>query len=284
MVYGQVFSLLLGLGATSVEDGFGTMLRKYDLAADNIIDAYIVDVDGRILVRDNWARIRFGSSASGSFSLSQSNLPVFRQLLPSSIFQGNWKKMILNWNQGSKCHDYEGLSYTPQRPFVIIDLANLRKITINTVDETAWIEAGATFGELNHQIAKKDNTLGFPAGMWSHVNGRILDSKSIGEDIFWAIRGGGANWSELLLKVTVLSNSKNLEEGATKLVYNWQNVAHKLHKDLNLEKIREAEIKGLYLGRIKNLMPLINSCTPELDLKELDCREMRWLESFHPIF
>ncbi|KAF7148495.1 hypothetical protein RHSIM_Rhsim03G0093300 [Rhododendron simsii] len=251
MVFGQVVSLLLGLGATSVEEGFGTMLRKYDLAADNIIDAYIVDVDGRILVRDKWARIRFGSSevAVGganfgvilSFTIKLVRVPT---TVTSSIFQGNWKKMILNWdidlgrNQGSKCHDYEGLSYTSQKPFVIIDLANLRKITINTVDESAWIEAGGTFGELNYQIAKKTTHL---------VSQPVI--------------------------------SKNLEEGATKLVYNWQNVAHKLHKDLNLEKIREAEIKGLYLGGIKHLMPLINSSSPELDLKEQDCREMRWLES-----
>ncbi|XP_058196981.1 berberine bridge enzyme-like 21 [Rhododendron vialii] len=232
-------------------------------------------------------------------------------------------------------HDYEGLSYTSQRPFVIIDLANLRKITINAVDESAWVEAGATIGELYYQIAKKDDTLAFPAGVpptmgvGGHVsgggmgplmrkfglsadnvvdavlvdvNGRILDRKSMGEDLFWAIRGGGAasfgvvlKWKVKLVrvppKVTVFSISKNLEQGATKLVYNWQNVADKLHKDLFIrliiksgenaqeEETVDAEIKGLFLGRIKRLMPLINSSFPELDLKEQNCREMRWLES-----
>ncbi|XP_058208103.1 berberine bridge enzyme-like 18 [Rhododendron vialii] len=181
----------------------------------------------------------------------------------------NYRDIDRGRNQGSKCHDYEGLSYTSQRPFVIIDLANLRKITINTVDETAWIEAGATFGELNYQITKKDDTLGFPASV----------SPTMGAVMGISVE---RRWSQLIRappKVTVFSISKNLEEGATKLVYNWQNVAHKLHKDLNLEKISEAEIKGLYLGRIKRLMPLINSSSPELDLKEQDCREMRWLES-----
>lgn len=45
-------------------------------------------------------------------------------------------------------HDYEGLSYNCQTPFIILDLVNLRSIEINVNDETAWVQSGATLGEL----------------------------------------------------------------------------------------------------------------------------------------
>ncbi|PON32514.1 L-gulonolactone/D-arabinono-1,4-lactone oxidase, partial [Parasponia andersonii] len=51
-------------------------------------------------------------------------------------------------------HDYEGLSYLSKTPFVIIDLINLRSIDVNLVDETAWVQSGATLGELYYAIAK----------------------------------------------------------------------------------------------------------------------------------
>ncbi|KAF9590095.1 hypothetical protein IFM89_030843 [Coptis chinensis] len=39
--------------------------------------------------------------------------------------------------------DSEGLSTTSNVPFIIIDLVNFRKITIDMDDETAWLQAGA---------------------------------------------------------------------------------------------------------------------------------------------
>ncbi|RHN75365.1 putative tetrahydroberberine oxidase [Medicago truncatula] len=49
--------------------GFGTLFRKHGLAADHVVDAYLIDVNGRILNRKSmgedifWA-IRGGSAAT----------------------------------------------------------------------------------------------------------------------------------------------------------------------------------------------------------------------------
>ncbi|KAH0894405.1 hypothetical protein HID58_056834 [Brassica napus] len=44
-------------------------------------------------------------------------------------------------------HDYDGLSYVSDKPFFVLDLSNLRDVTVNIADQTAWISAGATLGE-----------------------------------------------------------------------------------------------------------------------------------------
>nr|XP_016477268.1 PREDICTED: flavin-dependent oxidoreductase FOX3-like [Nicotiana tabacum] len=106
-----------------------------------------------------------------------------------------------------------------------IDLSNLRRIDIDVQGKTAWVEAGATLGELYYNIANKSKTLALPAetfpsvGVGGHisgggqrplmrkyglaadnvldatilnVNGTILDRSGMGEYLFWVIRGGGA--------------------------------------------------------------------------------------------
>ncbi|TYG43014.1 hypothetical protein ES288_D12G302600v1 [Gossypium darwinii] len=64
-------------------------------------------------------------------------------------------------------HDFEGLSYTTayKVPFVVIDLVNLRSVQVNVEKATAWVESGATVGELYYEIARKTRTLAFPAGI-----------------------------------------------------------------------------------------------------------------------
>ncbi|VVB07887.1 unnamed protein product [Arabis nemorensis] len=137
------------------------------------------------------------------------------------------RKLGVHVRTKSGGHDYEGLSYlSSQSPFIILDLINLQSIEINLKEETAWVGAGATIGELYYKIAKSSKIHGFPAGTCPSVgvgghfsgggfgammrkhglaadnvvdarfvdaNGRIYNSRrEMGEGLFWAIRGGGA--------------------------------------------------------------------------------------------
>ncbi|KAE8664577.1 FAD-binding and BBE domain-containing protein [Hibiscus syriacus] len=173
-------------------------------------------------------------------------------------------------------HDYEGLSYTSSVPFVIMDMFNLNSIDIDMRTKTAWIQAGATTGELYYRIAEKRKVHGFPSGVCTtlgigghlsgvgygvlmrkyglsidHIidaqlvdaDGRIHNRRSMGEDVFWAIRGGGITsfgvilaWRVKLVrvppKVTVFTVQRTLDQGATELAYRWQQVAPKLPKNL----------------------------------------------------
>eukprot|EP00258_Populus_trichocarpa_P017286 XP_006377943.2 berberine bridge enzyme-like 15 [Populus trichocarpa] len=247
------------------------------------------------------------------------------------------RKQNLHIRIRSGGHDYEGLSYVSYSlPFVIVDLINLRKVAVDARHKTAWVQAGASLGEVYYRIAEKNRTLAFPAGIWPtigvgghisgggygmmmrkyglaadnvidaqliDVKGRILDRASMGEDLFWAIRGGGGNtfgvvvaWKLKLVPVpptvTVFTVPRTLEQNATKLVHRWQSVASKLHKDLTialvLRRINSSEegkttilaaFTSLFLGGVDRLLPLMQESFPELGLVKEDCIEMSWIKS-----
>jgi hypothetical protein len=233
-------------------------------------------------------------------------------------------------------HDLEGTSYVSEVPFVVLDMFNIRSIDIDIAKGTAWVQAGAILGELYYAIAKKSNVHAFPAGVCftlgtgGHfsgggygnmmrkyglsvdniidaqlviVNGTILNRESMGEDLFWAIRGGGGasfgvilSWKINLVpvpaKVTVFNVKRSLENNATDIVYRWQLVSHKLPKDLYIrawpqvvngsqkgKKTIEVSFIGQFLGQSKRLLPLMNERFPELGLLQNDCIEMSWIES-----
>lgn len=243
------------------------------------------------------------------------------------------KKHDLQIRIKSGGHDYEGLSFLCKTPFVIIDLINLRSISINLEEETAWVQSGATIGELYYNIARKSRVHGFPAGICPSVGvgghfsgggfgtllrkhglaadniidayimdegGEILDRQSMGEDLFWAIRGGGGAsfgiiiaWKIKLVRVppvvTVFTIHKNQNQEGVELVHKWQLVANRLPEDIFIrvviqhldgnQKTVEVLFNSLFLGSSNELVPQMSESFPELGLLEKDCIEMSWIES-----
>ncbi|KAL5741589.1 hypothetical protein ACOSP7_028321 [Xanthoceras sorbifolium] len=248
------------------------------------------------------------------------------------------KQLGIHMRVRSGGHDYEGLSYLSytETHFLLVDLVNFRSISVDIDDNSAWVQAGATLGEVYYRISEKSHIHGFPAGLCTSVgigghitgggygslgrkyglsadnvidarivdvNGRVLDRAAMGEDLFWAIRGGGGasfgvilSWKIKLVHVpeivTVFTITKTLEEGATKLLYRWQQEADKLDEDIFLqvliqvtnasqkgEKTVTTSYKALFLGVANRLLKLIQKSFPELGLTRKDCIETNWIKS-----
>ncbi|XP_020204300.1 berberine bridge enzyme-like 8 [Cajanus cajan] len=79
------------------------------------------------------------------------------------------KRFNLELRIRSGGHDYDGLSYVSEAPFVIVDMFMLRSVEVNLEDETVSVDSGSTVGELYHAIAERSKVHAFPAGVCPSV-------------------------------------------------------------------------------------------------------------------
>ncbi|KAK1391069.1 Cannabidiolic acid synthase [Heracleum sosnowskyi] len=338
--------------ATSSQTGFGFLqcLARVSPNAESISEVIYTPCNSSYtsILQRTLQNLRFASSKTPKPLVIVT--PVDESQIQTVIYCA--RKTNIQLRIRGTGHDFEGVSYVSQVPFVLLDMFNLRSVDVDPVAKTAWIQAGATLGEVYYAIDQKSKTLGFPAGVWStvgatgliggggygilrrmhglaadnvldarmiDVNGRILDRKSMGEDLFWAIRGGGVSsfgvilsWTLKLVSVpemmTLFEVVRTLEQNGTDIVHRWQTVAPKLPKEVEIRIVAEPikvdsppdaigtvlsessrnhqngktvrfRIVGSFLGRIDKLLPIIDQSLPELGLKRENCNQVSYIQA-----
>ncbi|XP_074265112.1 berberine bridge enzyme-like 8 [Silene latifolia] len=247
------------------------------------------------------------------------------------------KRLGLHLKIRSGGHDYEGLSYVSDDQYILLDMSKLNDVRVDTATGTAYVEAGASLGEFYYKIVSSGNVHGFPAGVGATVGigghfsgggygnmirkygltvdhiidaevvdykGRILNRSSMGEDLFWAIRGGGGASFAVVLSytvklmpvpetVTVFNVQRMLTDDITNVVYKWQSVMNNIDENLFIrlifQTVNAPDNQGNltvrvifishFLGDSETLLNILNSELPELGIRKEDCQETSWAKA-----
>ncbi|CAI9093935.1 OLC1v1029548C1 [Oldenlandia corymbosa var. corymbosa] len=322
----------LFVSADSTYDYFANCLTKQGIPSDEISHIlYSPENASFTTVLNDYVRNqRFNTSTTKKPTIIVTPLDI--QGIQAAIFCTKEADLQLKIRSGG--HDYEGISYVSRKTFVILDLFNIRNITFDMDSKTAWVQSGATLGELFYGIWKQSNVYGFPAGVCPtvgvgghfsgggygpmlrkfgltvdnvvdaqiiDVNGKVLGRKGMGEDLFWAIRGGGGasfgvivaykiNLVPVPETVTVFNVKKFEADNATDILVQWQQVADKYDENLfirvlvqpvtaNNTKVIRLTFIGFYMGDSDSLLSVLNSHLPLLKLQKSDCTETSWVKS-----
>uniref|UniRef100_A0A0E0AUB4 FAD-binding PCMH-type domain-containing protein n=1 Tax=Oryza glumipatula TaxID=40148 RepID=A0A0E0AUB4_9ORYZ len=313
-------------------------VRNFSLAGSPAYDA---------LLNFSIQNLRFALPAAGAVPRPAAVvLPRGRSELTSAVLCARHASLRIRVRSGG--HSYEGLSYTvgdggddaDRVRFVVIDLMRMNRVRVDAASATAWVESGATLGEIYYAVASSSSSLAFPAGSCSTVgagghisgggfgllsrkfklaadnvldailvdaDGRVLDRSSMGENVFWAIRGGGGGswgvvyaWKLRLVQVpntlTAFTPKRTGSVDAIAgLVHRWQYVGSALPDEFYLSVFltiggasssspsRDGNVTvsftGLVLGSKELAMSVLSERFPELGLAEPEMSEMSWVES-----
>ncbi|KAI3827506.1 hypothetical protein L1987_01583 [Smallanthus sonchifolius] len=143
-----------------IKGGFGRVLRELTTPITGAIYTPVNSSFPAVL-QDYIRNLRFNESTTPKPAIIITALDLSH--VQASVKCAKKHNLLKKTRSGG--HNYEGLSYVADHPFFILDLFNLRSINVSIEDETAWVQTGASLGELYYRIAEKSSIHGFPGGV-----------------------------------------------------------------------------------------------------------------------